>query len=335
MLSDYVPRLLTMPPEQLERFVASWLSIRSGEYVDWDICAASGDGGRDVVGFETDQGYEGSWHNYQCKQLRRSLSVPEAVLELGKIFMHVARGDFTLPTRYVLVAPGGINRALADLIRQPERFRRTVADSWDATCRARLVQRKAVPLSPEIRAVVDAFDFAGISALDGPKLVTQPDIHPVLVHFFGADPGPPPEPTEIPIEIAAEESSYLGQLAAAYGGRAGLPAATTGDILAHPRWGVQMRDQRVRYFHAMAFGRHYRRRVFKEVLVAFDEEIYHGIVDTHRDDRHPDVLEQVNAVMRLAPTLILTGPLKDHASPQVKQGTCHRFANEDRLPWGI
>ncbi len=148
------------------------------------------------------------------------------------------------------------------------------------------------------------------------------------------DPGPPPPPEELP-DIELDEAPYLAQLAAAYGARAELVGASADDILAHPRFGEQMREQRLRYFHASRFGRFYRTRVFEPVLVAFDSEIYHGVVDTHRDDAHRDALAQINAVMRVAPLLQLTGPLRNHASAQVKQGTCHRFANEGRLPWGI
>ncbi|WP_238193047.1 ABC-three component system protein [Methylobacterium frigidaeris] len=334
MISHYVTRFFTMPPADLEAFVADWLAMRRQDYVDWERCSGAGDGGRDVVGFETADGYEGSWHNYQCKLLRRNLSISDAVLELGKIFMHVAAGDFTLPSKYVFVAPKGAVRALLDLTKRREEFRKTVIDRWDAVCRDNLVRGKAVPLTPEIRALIEAFDFTSVSVLDGAKLVAQPDIYPALVRCFGADPGPPPPPDALP-DVGLDEAPYLGQLAAAYGARAELVGATPDDILRHPTFGDQLRDQRVRYFHASTFGRHYRTRVFKEVLVAFDDEIYHGVVDTHRDDDHQDTLAQVNAVMKVAPFLPLTGPLRDHASAQVKQGTCHRFANEGRLPWGI
>lgn len=335
MISHYVRRFFEMSPEDLEGFIADWLAVRGSVYHDWERCSGAGDGGRDVVGFETDRSYEGAWHNYQCKLLRKTITVPDAVLELGKIFMHVAEDQFTLPSRYIFVAPRGVARTLSDLIRHPDKFRATVVSTWDEACRDRLVRRRRVDLTDGMRAAVDAFDFRGVSALDGTKLVAQPDIHQVLVRWFGADPGPPPPPDETVPEITLAEAPYLGQLATAYGARAGLPAATAAEILAHPRYGVELRDQRVRYFHAAAFGRHYRTRVFKEVLVGFDDQIYHGVVDTHRHDGHRDTLDQVAAVMRVVPTLQLAGPLRDHATAMVRQGTCHRFANEGRLPWGI
>ncbi|WP_020091122.1 ABC-three component system protein [Methylobacterium sp. 285MFTsu5.1] len=334
MISDYVTAFFKMDPAHLEAFVADWLNLRRHVYVDWTRCSGAGDGGRDVVGFETNQRYEGPWTNFQCKLLRRNLSVTDAVRELGKIFMHVAAGNFTLPTKYVFVAPKGTVRTLSDLVGHPEKFRRTVIERWDAVCRDHLVKGQATHLTPEIRAVVEAFDFTGVSVLDGAKLAAQEDIGPALVRWFGADPGPLPSPEALPA-VSLDEAPYLAQLAAAYGARAELVEATTDDILAHPKYGEQLRDQRLRYFHASRFGRLYRKRVFEDVLVAFDEEIYHGVVDTHRDDGHRDALAQVNAVMRVAPLLTLTGPLRDHASAQVKQGTCHRFANEGRLPWGI
>lgn len=332
---NYAIKIHEKKADELERLVADWLNVRRQAYYDWDADPGAGDGGRDVVGFLTPQGYEGPWHNYQCKQLLTRLTLPAAILEIAKIVMHAADGDFPLPARYVFVAPRGVTRDAGDMIRQPERFRRTIAETWDVHCRDKLVRRKAVPLSDGIRAELDRFDFTGVQALNAQKLVAQPDILPVLVRHFGEDPGPAPDPGPCPPEAGDEEAPYLGQLAAAYGARAGLAAATVAEIQGHPTWGRRLRDQRIRYFHAASFARHYRDRVFQDVLVAFDEEIYHAVVDTHGSGRHRDALDQVDAVMAVAGGVQVTGVLRNHAAPQVKQGTCHRFANEDRLPWGI
>ncbi len=76
--------------------------------------------------------------------------------------MHVAAGEFTLPTKYVFVAPRGTVRALSDLVGHPEKFRRTVVERWDAVCRDHLVNGQVTLLTPEIRAAIDAFDFTGV-----------------------------------------------------------------------------------------------------------------------------------------------------------------------------
>ncbi len=332
---NYGISLNGLQSDELELFVAHWLDVRRKQYVDWDLNPGSGDGGRDVVGFLTDAGYEGEWHNYQCKHLSTKLTLPAAILEIAKILMHAAAGDFSLPSKYIFVALRGVSRDAADEIRHPERFRRMIGRDWDALCARRLVKGKVILLSPEILTALASFNFKGVSIINANKLVLQPDIQPVLVRHFGADPGPVPPPGACPPVPTLAEAPYLRQLAAAYGSRAGVVGATAEDLLAHPVWGEHIRDQRVRYFHADRFERHYSERVFEEVLVAFGEEIYHGVVDTHRDRSHNDALDQIHAVMRAASAVQVTGVLKPHANPQVKQGTCHRFANEDRLPWGI
>lgn len=70
----------------------------------------------------------------------------------------------------------------------------------------------------------------------------------------------------------------------------------------------------------------------EEYLVTFKNEIYHGTVETHGDE-HANGLARLREVMKQAATLQPSGVLGKYAGPQVKQGTCHQFANEGRLPW--
>jgi len=88
--------------------------------------------GRDVTGYVTDRRLEGEWDNFQCKQLTSKLSERAAFVELGKIFMHAANGEFSLPKAYYFIAPYGLVRKARDIIAQPEKFRRAFLTSWDA-----------------------------------------------------------------------------------------------------------------------------------------------------------------------------------------------------------
>ena len=82
----------------------------------------------------------------------------------------------------------------------------------------------------------------------------------------------------------------------------------------------------------MAFDRFYRDSTPDDYLPTFKDEIYHGVVEIHRDV-YTDGLARLSQVMRQAAVLQPSGVLGKHASTQVKQGTCHQFANDGLLPW--
>lgn len=331
MRPNYAANVGTLPDERLEAIVADWLSLRTRDYVQYERWNGPGDMGRDVVGYLTDMRHEGEWDNFQCKQLSSRLSEAAAFLELGKIFMHAAAGEFQLPRSYTFVAPKGVVRNVKTYIAHPERFRKACRDKWDEFCAPRLVENKVVPMTPAIDAMIGAFDFKRVEALDAEKLVVDACIKPVLVRWFGDDPGEAPRGFA-PATLAAEEAPYLGQLVEAYGERAGSPFAAAADVLSDPDWGDHLRDQRTRFFEAAEFRRYYRDSTFPGVLEAFVEDIYHGVIDTHREC-HQDALSRMVAVMNEAKSVAPSGILARYSRVPVKQGICHHFANEGRLRW--
>ena len=320
-----------LPADRLEDFVNDWLAQRCKDYHDHELWRGPGDKGRDVTGYVTDSRMEGPWDNFQCKQLNTRLSEPSAFIELGKIFMHSAAGAYTLPRSYTFVAPRGVVRAVQEHIAHPERFKKAILDNWNTEIAKRLVDNQSVPLTPEISAKIQAFDFKQIHYLDATKLVEHPACKPVLVKWFDEDPGPSPRGT-VPAEIQTNESAYISQLLCLYEEQEPGCYPTAVAALASPTFGDHLREQRTRFFDSVAFDRFYRDSTPEDYLARFKDEIYHGIVETHRDD-HENGLARHRQVMRQAATLQLSGVLGKHAGPQVKQGTCHQFANEGLLPW--
>lgn len=331
MKPNYAVSVRELPDERLEAFVYDWLSMRTNDYVQSYRWNGSGDMGRDVVGYVTDSRHEGEWDNFQCKQLATKLSEASALLELGKIFMHAAAGEFILPRAYIFVAPRGVVRNVKKYISQPELFQKTCIDRWDEVCAPNLVEKKTVPLTPAIRAKIAAFDFKQVSALDAVSLVEDPHIKPVLVKWFGADPGEAPR-GKAPDALESQEAPYLGQLVEAYGDREGHSFVGAAEVLAHPEWGDDLRDQRTRFFEAAEFKRYYRDSTFPEVLDTYVEDIYFGVIDTHRAP-HSDALARMSAVMVEAKNCNTSGILTRYGRVPVRQGICHHFANEGRLKW--
>lgn len=155
-------QLRSLQADQLEEFVDDWLAQRYKDYHSHELWRGTGDLGRDVTGYVTERRMEGPWDNYQCKQLGVSLSETAAFVELGKIFMHSAAGAYSLPRRYIFVAPRGVARNVQQLVAHPERFRQAFLDRWDEDIAGRLVQGRTVLLTTEISAKICNFDFTQI-----------------------------------------------------------------------------------------------------------------------------------------------------------------------------
>lgn len=67
---------------------------------------------------------------------------------------------------------------------------------------------------------------------------------------------------------------------------------------------------------------------------ALQGEIYHGIIEKHREP-HGDGLARVNAVMSQAASIPPTGLLAKHARVPIRQGICHLFVNDGKLSWKL
>lgn len=331
MRLNHAIQIRALPSDQLEEFVDDWLEQRYKEYHGHELWRGTGDMGRDVTGYVTAQRMEGDWDNYQCKQLSIMLSEPAAFVELGKIFMHSAAGAYSLPRRYHFIAPKGVARQVQQFIAHPERFRQAFLDRWETDIARRLVDKQVIPLSPEIEAKVRAFDFTQIHWFDAVRLVNDPAAKPVMVKWFNQDPGPFTREA-VPDDVQPGESAYIGQLLKLYSEKGPGTYPNAAAALASAEHGTDLRNQRTRFFDSMAFDRFYRDSTPEDYLITFKDEIYLGVVDTHGDE-HPTGLAKLREVMKQAANLQPSGVLGKYAGPQVKQGTCHQFANEGRLPW--
>jgi hypothetical protein len=328
---NYDRLILALDDTQLELFVRDWVNVKSSTYVSVARFSGSGDLGRDVVGFLSTKKHEGPWHNYQCKQYAKRLPTETAIHEIGKILYYAFMGEFVIPEKYFFVAPRGVNRNLEKLIFNPATFKKAVIEKWDEYCANTIVEGTNIPLSPDLKKVVEDYDFANIQRLSIDDILNDSAIKPVLFKWFGTDPGPAPR-GKAPVDIDDSELPYIGQLLEAYGQRESCTFRTHHELQQHPSCETHLRMQRERFYDADAFKRFYRDNTDPKVISEFETDIHHGIVDTY-NLQHNDALQKVDAVMIQAANLQAAGPLAQHARVPVKQGICHHFANEEILKW--
>lgn len=88
-----IPEHLALKPEKLiwlyedsewEEFVLEWASRLHNRYHKVRRSGGANDHGVDVVGFATDQGFEGEWDCFQCKMYGSAITAKTAFPEIIK-----------------------------------------------------------------------------------------------------------------------------------------------------------------------------------------------------------------------------------------------------------
>jgi hypothetical protein len=330
MSIKYDRLILIMDDTELEQFCRQWVDGRLG-YTEVRRFAATGDKGRDVVGFLTKQRHEGPWDNYQCKQYRKPLSVTEGLLAVGKVLYWASRGEFTAPRKFYFVAPKGLNQKLAALIDKPSEFKQTLLLKWEESCGKKIIKDKSLPLDQALIDAVHNYSFHEIHKITIDELMDDPGTVPLLVNRYGADPGHYPAGA-VPAVVGQDELKYLRAMVDAYSERENISFANHEAVFAHATHGPDLRVQRVCYFEADAFQKFYRDNTSPKIIETFRRDIYLGIRDKLKAPTI-DALERVEAVMSQAAVVSPAGPLAKYAYVPVKQGVCHHLVNDDEISW--
>jgi hypothetical protein len=330
MAIKYDRLILIMDDTELEQFCRQWVDKRSG-YVEVHRCAATGDKGRDVVGFLSLQRHEGPWDNFQCKQYRTPLDVTQGLRAVGKVLYWASRGEFTTPRRFYFVAPKGLNQKLAALIDKPGEFKKTLISKWEASCGKAIIKDQNLPLDQPLLDVINAFPFHEIHKITIDELMDDASIIPLLVEHWGADPGQYPAGI-VPALVGEQELKYLRALVDAYSERENVIFADHEAVFAHNEHGPDLRAHRERYFEADAFQKFYRDNTSATIIKTFRNEIHFGIRDKLKAATS-DTLARIEAVMSQAAIVSPAGPLAKYAYVPVKQGVCHHLVSDDEISW--
>lgn len=331
--SEYLRSILALTDVELEQFILDWVNVKKQQYVEVVRFSGSGDMGRDVVGFVTDKKHEGEWHNYQCKQYRKSLPTDVALHEIGKIIYFSTLSNFILPEKYFFVAPKGVNRNLEKLLFNPTQFKNELIAKWDEYCSKTIVENQTIPLSDELKNTIENYNFSTIHKITIDDLLRDPHINSVLFKWFNADPGPSPKGV-VPSELKDHELPYISQLLEAYSEKEGALINTIEDLQKFPTHCDDLKNQRERFYEADAFKRFYRDNTNSETMVVYEEDIFNGVIDVAMKD-HENSLNRIRSVMSQAASVNPSGVIGKYARVSAKQGTCHHFVNDNRLRWKL
>lgn len=318
-------QLLHYSADQWEEFVREWAAQLPSDYVRVKRIGGSGDAGADVAGFRSEDGFDGPWDCFQCKFYNRSIMWSDLLPELIKVFRHVARGDYTTPSRYSILAPKGVGRTLDRLLSQPaklkEKFlveaRQALSDDSEADAILSL-------------AVTSSFNIFDSADLDGVFAVHRAS--PWHASRFGVSLPARTAPGAPPMQVQPGESRYIQQLVEVYSERwidVDSPEVAATDT----RSQANFKKQRVRFFRAEALRAYARDSVPPGTFEHFQDDILDGVIDTAAQN-HASGWDRMHGVLSVAGGLNLTSHLLSTRAEQDDiKGLCHQLANDDKLRW--
>jgi len=328
---NYVRLILALTDEELEQFTHDWIDSKGKSFYEIASFSGPSDMGRDVVAFLTPKKHEGAWYNYQCKQYKNNIPTSTALFEIGKILYFSFIGRFTPPEQYYFVAPRGVNRNLETLIFNPTEFKNRLLADWDKICSTKIIEGQIIKLDQDLYNFINSYDFSKIHRMIMSDILKDQDIKPVLFKWFTDDPGPAPAGT-VPSDISDTELTYISELIEAYSEREGVSLKGVDDLQTHRSYLEHLKIQRIRFYDADSFKRFYRDNTDQAVIINFEKEVFHGVIDKCNEE-YKDSFERINTVMSHASTLQTTGILAKHTPITVKQGICHHFVNENQMNW--
>lgn len=323
--------------DEWERFVREWAyEALGGRYAAVFLASGSGDKGRDVVAYDTEDPGTSPYDNFQCKHYDAPLTPGDVWLELGKLCWYTFQGEYRVPKRYYFVAPQGIGPLLLQTLEQPEQLRTGLIAAWDAKCAAAIRRGPRIALEGDFRAYVDRFDFGIVRAVDPQQLITE---HATTryhaMRFGGGLRRTRPEPQQPPEEIASEEATYVRHLLDAYAESLGAPVPDP-SALGEPeaRLRRHLARQREWFFKAATLRQFERDSLPHDAgFASLMRQVYDGVIDVV-DRPHAHGLARLEATLDLACQLHITRyVLRDDLEPADLKGVCHHLANEDQLCW--
>ena len=328
---NYERHILSLKDDELEKLVRLWAEAQKKLYYSTQRKAGSGDLGRDVVGFYSDEKHEGKWDNYQCKQYGKTLPTAEGMLELGKILYYSFQGQFTPPEKYYFVAPRGVNKNLDFYISNPSIFKSTLIAEWEKYCKEKIIKNSEVTLTSDLKNFIEKYDFRKINVIDVDIIANDEKFRGILVDCFGGELLPAPD-GEVPSEIQTNEIKYLGKILDSYSDHDQVIYSSIEDIRQHDVFSYDFNVQRERFYSAEAFKCFYRDNTVGEILDSFENEVFKGVISTSLR-KYDNAFECLCSVMDQAAKIQTSGKLSIHARVDVKQGYCHHFANSDKISW--
>lgn len=330
-------RLAQFSPAEFERFTLEWaseyLAKNSGAY-EVQQRGGSGDKGRDViVWFDPPSVSPRRWSLYQCKHYAARLGAGTAIAEIGKVLYYTHIGDYTAPREYWFVTHLGVTSDFQDALDAPETLRSYVLSNWKERC-ATKIMKATVPLSDELRAHIEAFDFSIFRAKQPLQLIEEHAKTRYHLTVFGAPLVERPPPPAPPSAVATGEIEYVKQLYAVISEALGIKISEPADFAVHSSFARLFDRSRITFYCAEGLKELARDQMadtgyFDTLLEEFANGLFHSYTAPNLTG-----LQRLSGTVLAAQALQLGSHLlAPHVLANDREGMCHQMANEKRLNW--
>ena len=324
-------RIYFYAPDEWERFILEWATGLEGTFHQLKRLGGSGDKGVDIAAFKSAAGFEGEWECYQAKHYGEPLTPSDVLPEVIKVIRHAAAGEYTVPTRYVLLAPKGCGPSLHRLLSHPSRFKELVLKSLAAD--SPYVREIDGDELVRIRALADELDY---SIFESAELIDVLATHArTQYHAYRfatslptrTDPAIPPKTPE------PSEARYIEQLVDVYREAHGIDELDAAAASDHPAVRDHFRRQRYAFYSAEALRVYARDSVPDGTFEALVDDVHSGVIDV-ADGSYATGMARLGAVLAHSTLIQLENHrLIEVTKPDDRKGICHHLANEDRLTW--
>lgn len=324
-------RIYFYPPDEWERFILEWATALEPSYHQVKRLGGPGDQGIDIAGFRTADGFEGPWDCFQCKHYDDPLTPSNVLPEVIKLLRHAANEDYSLPDRYVFLAPQGCGPSLNRLLSQPSKLKELVVQSLDLD--STYVRGIDGPELERIRQLADTLDF---SMFESAEMIDILETHArTRYHAYrfatslparGKGAAPPETP-------APAEARYVEQLVDVYREAHGLDGLDAAGAANNPATREHFRRQRYAFYSAEALRVYARDSVPFGTFEALVDDIHSGVIDV-ADGHYATGMARLSAVLTQSTLVQLDNHrLIEVTKPDDRKGICHHLANDDRLAW--
>ncbi|AME23714.1 ABC-three component system protein [Burkholderia sp. PAMC 26561] len=317
-----------MNADSWELFVEECCLTRQGTaYAKVKRLGMSGDKGRDIEALVSVPRKPHQWDLYQCKYYKDPLAPSSFFPEIASFFARLADKSYSEPQVYYICAPHDCGVDLSDLlVGEPEYFKAQFLEDWSQGIRG----LKKV-LSPEIKAVIDAFDFARFQELPARDLIRMHEADHVA-HFkrFGIRPKRPVDPS-VPRSPLKREDKYVEALLSIYSEHA--THQVDRKALAGSTYEDHFFASRSEFYSAEGLKR-FSRDVFPGEFDVFIGLMLKTVRSAASFPTHETGFQRLAAAVdRAVQFRMPDSPLSESLRTPDMPGACHHLANAGKLKW--
>lgn len=286
-----------------------------------------GDKGRDVEAIVTLPRKQHGWDLYQCKYYKGPVAPSDFFPEMAGFFSHLARKSYPEPSTYFICAPHDCGVDLYDLlVSEPEDFKAVFLQAWVDGNRG--LKKN---LTPEIKAVVESFDFSRFKEMSARTLV-ETHAKNQSAHFtrFGIRPKRLDDPA-VPKSPTKREQKYVEALLAVYSEHAAHSVDSNG--LTGSDYEEHFSACRSEFYSAEGLKR-FSRDIFPGEFDVFLATMLTTVKSAIGLPIHKTGLERLCAATERSYQLKMAdSPLSESLRSPDMPGACHHLANAGKLKW--